>query len=252
MITINNNREPNLYGILLRLGGFHTLVSYLAAMTGSGLWSFLAFTDAENTVPHILGCKVYGRAVVGHLLGDDDINTIIAAKTPTSRDCWGQGCWSWDNWYRSRWQCLGWGCRLWFILNVHCACAVINEALPRFISVDFKTSDQHKDSSLTEMTSLRLSNSWDSENLFEVNSAKQHSLNAGIVAHKSWNVDMQHSSNNRSLTDHKVWKFVFKKSNYAVEPASKYPVKARSDTVSVNPLLPLQQFIIFGYDSRCA
>ena len=41
------------------------------------------------------------------------------------------------------------------ILNVHCACARINEALQMFTSVDFKTSDQHKDSSSAEITQLK-------------------------------------------------------------------------------------------------
>ena len=47
------------------------------------------------------------------------------------------------------------------------------------------------------------------------------------------------------MTDHRVSDFVFKKSNHVVAPASKYLVKATSDT-----LLLLQQFIIVGYDSR--
>ena len=42
------------------------------------------------------------------------------------------------------------------------------------------------------------------------------------------------------MTDHKVSDFVFKKSNHVVTPASTYPVKATSDTVSVNTLLLLQ------------
>ena len=79
--TIKNNPEPNLHGIILRLGGFHTHVTYIEAVWVSGLWSLLAFTYAETTVTHILGGNVYGWAVIGHLLEDDDINTIIAAKT---------------------------------------------------------------------------------------------------------------------------------------------------------------------------
>ena len=52
------------------------------------------------------------------------------------------------------------------------------------------------------------------------------------------------------MTDDRVSDCVFKKSNHVVTPASKHPVNARSDTVSVNQLLQLQQCIIFGYDSR--
>ena len=61
--TIKNNPEPNLHGIILRLGGFHTLVNCLQAVSCSGLWSLLTFT--ENTVTHILGGNVYGWAVIG-------------------------------------------------------------------------------------------------------------------------------------------------------------------------------------------
>ena len=52
------------------------------------------------------------------------------------------------------------------------------------------------------------------------------------------------------MTDHKISDFVFKKSNHVVTPASTYPIKATSDTVSVNPLLLLQQYIFVGYGSR--
>ena len=52
------------------------------------------------------------------------------------------------------------------------------------------------------------------------------------------------------MTDHRVSNFMFKKSNHVVAPASKYPVKATSDTVSVNPFPLLQQYICVGYDSR--
>ena len=52
------------------------------------------------------------------------------------------------------------------------------------------------------------------------------------------------------MTDHRVSDFVFKKSNHFVAPASAYSVKATSDTVSVYPLLLLQQYIFVGYDGR--
>ena len=51
------------------------------------------------------------------------------------------------------------------------------------------------------------------------------------------------------MTDHRVSDFVFKKSN-VVAPASTYPAKATSDTVSVDLLLLLQQYIFVGYNSR--
>ena len=48
------------------------------------------------------------------------------------------------------------------------------------------------------------------------------------------------------MIDHRLSSFEFKKSNHVVAPASTYPVKAPSDTVSINPLLLLQQYILLG------
>ena len=48
MITIKNNPEPNLHGVMLRFGGFHTPVSHLEAVSGSGLWSLLAFDPWDS------------------------------------------------------------------------------------------------------------------------------------------------------------------------------------------------------------
>ena len=48
------------------------------------------------------------------------------------------------------------------------------------------------------------------------------------------------------MTDHKVSDFVTKKSYHAVTLVSNYPVKATSDTVSVDPLLLIQQLITVG------
>ena len=52
------------------------------------------------------------------------------------------------------------------------------------------------------------------------------------------------------MTDHKVSDFVTKKIYRAVTFVSKYPIKATSDTVRVDPLLLFQQLITVGY--RCA
>ena len=42
------------------------------------------------------------------------------------------------------------------------------------------------------------------------------------------------------MTGHNVSDFVFEKNNRFVAPASKYPVKATSDTVSLHPHMLLQ------------
>ena len=51
------------------------------------------------------------------------------------------------------------------------------------------------------------------------------------------------------MTDHKVSDFMTKKSYHAVTLVSKYPIKATSDTVSVDPLLLFQKLITVGYRS---
>ena len=61
IIIIKNKPETsNLHGIVLRLGGFHTLIRLLEVvdhiMAGWSLWSLLAL--AENTVTQILGGNV--------------------------------------------------------------------------------------------------------------------------------------------------------------------------------------------------
>ena len=48
------------------------------------------------------------------------------------------------------------------------------------------------------------------------------------------------------MTDHRVSDFVFKKSNHVGAPAFTHPVKATSETMRVNPLLLLQQYISLG------
>ena len=52
------------------------------------------------------------------------------------------------------------------------------------------------------------------------------------------------------MTDHRISDFMFKKNNHVVAPASTYPVKATSDTMSINPLPLLQQYILVGHGSR--
>ena len=41
MPTIKNKSEPSLHGVMLRLGGFHTPVSYLEAVSGSVFGHYL-------------------------------------------------------------------------------------------------------------------------------------------------------------------------------------------------------------------
>jgi hypothetical protein len=67
--------------IILRLGGFHTLMNFAGCigllMDGSGLQELLSLVYAENTVPHMLSGKAISRAVRGHLLIDSAINALV-------------------------------------------------------------------------------------------------------------------------------------------------------------------------------
>ena len=58
--------------IVLRLGGFHTSMSFLASigniMAGSGLQEILEVFNAPRSVPHILSGKAYKRAIRGHTI----------------------------------------------------------------------------------------------------------------------------------------------------------------------------------------
>jgi hypothetical protein len=67
--------------IVLRLGGFHMLMSFLGSighmMNGSGLEEVLALVFGPNTVNHILNGKAYARAVQGHFLVHAALTDIL-------------------------------------------------------------------------------------------------------------------------------------------------------------------------------
>jgi hypothetical protein len=60
--------------IVVRLGGFHSLMSFLGSvgklMSGSGLEDMLGTVYGENTVVHMLSGKAFARALRGHFLVD--------------------------------------------------------------------------------------------------------------------------------------------------------------------------------------
>ena len=64
--------------IVVHLGGFHTLMSYLGSvgsvMDGSGLKEVLQTVYGENAVKHMLGGKAIARAVRGHILVESALN----------------------------------------------------------------------------------------------------------------------------------------------------------------------------------
>ncbi|KAG1678576.1 hypothetical protein GQR58_013380 [Nymphon striatum] len=83
-IIESQSESSALRKIVLSMGGFHTLMSFLGSigniMSGSGLRSVLELVYAENTVTHMLSGKAYDRAIRGHLMVDAALNTLLAER----------------------------------------------------------------------------------------------------------------------------------------------------------------------------
>ena len=75
--------ESKQLDIVVRLGGFHTLMSFLgsigAGMEGSGVDRLLAFIYASNSVTHIMSGKAIGRA---HFLVESALISLLIAQIP--------------------------------------------------------------------------------------------------------------------------------------------------------------------------
>lgn len=75
------NNQVYMKGVVVRLGGFHMLMSFLGSigtiMDGSGLAELLATVYASNTVDHMLTGHAFSRAIRGHLLVYAALGTII-------------------------------------------------------------------------------------------------------------------------------------------------------------------------------
>ena len=71
--------------MVLRLGGFHTEMSFLGCtgqlMAKSGLQELLELIYASNAVVHMLTGKTIVRAVRGHFIVDAALNALILAST---------------------------------------------------------------------------------------------------------------------------------------------------------------------------
>ena len=84
MIIMSEPLDSDLRKVVLRLGGFHTEMSFLGCigslMAGSGLKEILEMIYAPNAVEHILTGKAIARAVRAHLLVDAAVNTLIVSK----------------------------------------------------------------------------------------------------------------------------------------------------------------------------
>ena len=70
---------------VLRLGGFHTEMSFLGCighlMAASGLQELLEVIYASNAVVHMLTGKAIARAVRGHFITDAALNALILSNT---------------------------------------------------------------------------------------------------------------------------------------------------------------------------
>ena len=71
--------------IVARLGGFHTLMSYLVVigkvMKGSGIEELFHEVYAENTVQQIISGKAVSRALRAHLLAESALISILFEDT---------------------------------------------------------------------------------------------------------------------------------------------------------------------------
>ena len=85
MIIVTEPVGSNLRDIVLRLGGFHTEMSFLGCighlMAASGLQELLELIYSSNTVVHILTGKAIARAVRAHLLVDAALNSLMLTST---------------------------------------------------------------------------------------------------------------------------------------------------------------------------
>jgi len=75
---------------VIRLGGFHLLMSYLGAigylMSGSGLKELLSTIYAPLSVEKIMQGHAFARAVRGHLLATSSLATVILESVQLTKD----------------------------------------------------------------------------------------------------------------------------------------------------------------------
>ena len=85
LIQANEQTDSALSSIVLRLGGFHTEMSFLGsighAMTFSGLQEALQSIYAEQTVAHMLSGKALARAVRGHFIVYSALMAILVSSS---------------------------------------------------------------------------------------------------------------------------------------------------------------------------
>jgi hypothetical protein len=76
--------DSPLKSLVLRLGGFHTEMSFIGSighiMSGSGLTSMLETVYAPTAVSHMMSGKAIARAVRGHFLVDTALTTLMMSE----------------------------------------------------------------------------------------------------------------------------------------------------------------------------
>ncbi len=82
-ITLNEPDGSDLKSMIIRLGSFHVMMSFLGSigslMSGSGLKEVLQVAYADNAVTHMLSGKAIARAIRGHLLVYAALCAMIAS-----------------------------------------------------------------------------------------------------------------------------------------------------------------------------
>ena len=94
MLIQNEPKGSPLKSLVLKLGGFHTEMSFVGCIlyliSASGLVSILETVYAATAVTHMITGKAMHRAVWGHFLVDSALTTLVISKiygipTQTSR-----------------------------------------------------------------------------------------------------------------------------------------------------------------------
>ncbi|CAG2215124.1 unnamed protein product [Mytilus edulis] len=84
-IVTNEKTESDLKQIVLRLGGFHTEMSFLGSigrlMGGSGLHEVLETVYASNAVNHMLSGKAVSRAVRGFMMVENALHILLMKES---------------------------------------------------------------------------------------------------------------------------------------------------------------------------
>lgn len=79
-----------LSSIIVRLGGFHCLMSFLGCighnMKGSGIEQLWETVYAKNTIPHMITGRAYARSLRAHILTLNALYSIIATQFPNLKD----------------------------------------------------------------------------------------------------------------------------------------------------------------------